>query len=66
MMAVLAAVPAMAESKQERGKKIVDAAIAALGGEKFLAMRDRVESGRVYSFYRSELRALSRATIYTR
>ncbi|MBK5292386.1 MAG: hypothetical protein JJE04_12020 [Acidobacteriia bacterium] len=66
LVAVLAAMPALAESKQERGKKIVEAAIAALGGEKFLAMRDRVESGRVYSFYRSELRALSRATIYTR
>jgi hypothetical protein len=29
-------------------------------------MRDRVETGRVYSFYREQLRGLSRATIYTR
>jgi hypothetical protein len=51
---------------QERGKRVVAEALAALGGEKFLAMQDRVETGRVYSFYREELRGLSRARIYTR
>ena len=65
-MVLVLALPAMPQSKQERGKNIVEAAITAMGGEKFLTMRDRVESGRVYSFYRSQLRALSRATIYTR
>jgi len=55
-----------AETKQERGKRIVDEAVAALGGEKFLGMRDRVESGRAYSFYRDRLTGLSIAKIYTR
>lgn len=54
-----------AETKQERGKRIVDEAVAALGGEKFLAMKDRVEAGRAYSFYREELSGLSIAKIYT-
>jgi hypothetical protein len=42
-----------------------DDALAALGGERFLQMRDRVEAGRSYSFYREQLSGLSRATIYT-
>src|SRR5258706_569915 len=49
-----------------RGKKIVDDAIAALGGDKFLQMQDRIESGRAYSFYRDNLSGLSIAKIYTR
>ena len=48
-----------------RAKKAIDDAVAALGGEKFLAMRDRVESGRAYSFYRNNISGLSIATIYT-
>src|SRR6267378_2335751 len=55
-----------AETNQERGKRVVDAALAALGGQNFLAMRDRVETGRAYSFYREELSGLSIATFYTR
>jgi hypothetical protein len=63
---VLLSLPAGAETAQERGKRVVDEALAALGGPKFTAMQDRVETGRVYSFYREELRGLSRARIYTR
>jgi hypothetical protein len=63
---LLTALLAPAETKQERGKRVVDEALAALGGDHYLAMRDRVESGRVYSFYRERLSGLSRATIYTR
>jgi hypothetical protein len=55
-----------AETAQERGKRVVMAALDALGGDRFLAMNDRVESGRAYSFYREKLSGLSRATIYTR
>jgi hypothetical protein len=57
---------ARAETNVERGKRVVDEAIAALGGDKFLTMRDRVETGRAYSFFREQLSGLSRATIYTR
>ncbi len=53
-------------SGTERAKKVIDDAIAALGGEKFVTMRDRVEGGRAYSFYRQELSGRSIAKIYTR
>ncbi len=55
-----------AETKQERGQRVVQAALQALGGPSFMAMKDRVESGRAYSFYREQLAGLDRATIYTR
>lgn len=55
-----------AETDAQRGKRVVDEALAALGGEKFLGMTDRVETGRAYSFYREQLSGLSRAKIYTR
>ena len=51
---------------QERGKRAIEEMLAALGGERFQAVRDRVESGRAYSFYREQLSGLSLATIYTR
>jgi len=49
-----------------RGKNIIDDSIAALGGDKFLNMEDRIESGRAYSFYHEKLTGLSIAKIYTR
>jgi len=61
-----ALIGAHAETKLERGKRVVDEAVAALGGETFLHMQDRVESGRAYSFYREKLNGLSIARIYTR
>ena len=49
-----------------RAKRVIDDAVEALGGEKFLNMTDRVETGRAYSFYREDLSGLSIAKIYTR
>lgn len=67
VLATLAAMPARgAESRAERAKRVVEEALKALGGENFLAMTDRVEQGRAYSFYRERLSGLSVATIYTR
>jgi hypothetical protein len=63
---LLLAAPALAETNQERGKRVADAALQALGGRRYLAMQDRVETGRAYSFYREELSGLSIAKIYTR
>jgi hypothetical protein len=63
--AVLAAASA-AESNSDRGKRVIDQAITALGGDRFLHMEDRVESGRAYSFYNDRLSGLSFAKIYTR
>jgi hypothetical protein len=62
----VALIAVSAETNQERGKRIVDEAVAALGGDNFLRMQDRIESGRAYSFYREELNGLSIAKIYTR
>jgi hypothetical protein len=62
----VAVLTARAESDQQRGKRVVDEAVAALGGEKFLGMTDRVEAGRAYSFYRERLSGLAKAKIYTR
>jgi hypothetical protein len=50
----------------KRAKQVIDDAIAALGGDKFLNMEDRVETGRAYSFYHDRLSGLSVAKIYTR
>jgi hypothetical protein len=58
--------PAWAETAAERGKRVVDAALQAVGGGRFLQMQDRVESGRAYSFYREQISGLSIAKIYTR
>ncbi len=66
MLALGTMVAAHAETEQQRGKRIVDEAVAALGGPKFLSMTDRVESGRAYSFYREQLTGLAVAKIYTR
>jgi len=55
-----------AQGIEVRGRKIVDDALAALGGPKFLNMQDRIETGRAYSFFHDQLSGLSVARIYTR
>ncbi len=55
-----------ADSAAAKGKKIVEESLEALGGDKFLQIKDRVEEGRAYSFYNSKLAGLSKAKIYTR
>ena len=55
-----------AENAQERGKRIVNECLEALGGDNYLKMQNREESGRAYSFYREQLTGLSIAKIYTR
>ncbi len=55
-----------AQGLEARGKKVVEDAVAALGGQKFLTMQDRIERGRAYSFFHDQLSGLAVATIYTR
>lgn len=55
----------LAETKQERGRRVIDDALAALGGDRFLSMTDRVETGRAYSFYNDRLRGMAKAKMYT-
>ena len=50
----------------DKGKPIIDKAVAALGGERFIHMGTRVESGRVYSFFHEQLSGFDRANIYTK
>jgi len=66
LLGLAAAMTAAETPAATKGKKIVDDAIAALGGDAFLQMQDRVENGRAYSFYRDNLSGLSIAKIYTR
>ena len=55
-----------AETAQEKGKRIVNECLDALGGDRYLKMENREETGRAYSFYREQLSGLSIAKIYTR
>jgi hypothetical protein len=65
VLAAVLSLTAAAETKAERGKRVVEEALAALGGDKFLSVKDRVESGRAYSFYREQLSGLAVASFYT-
>jgi hypothetical protein len=62
----LLATLSLAQPADPRAKRVIDDAVAALGGQSFLAMQDRVEAGRAYSFYHDRLSGLSVAKIYTR
>ncbi len=62
---LLAAFLARAETPEQRGKRVIDECVQALGGDNFRNMQTRVESGRAYSFYREKLSGLAIATIYT-
>jgi hypothetical protein len=63
---MLAATALAQTPAEQRGKKVVDDAVQALGGNNFLQMEDRIESGRAYSFYRDNISGLDIARIYTR
>ena len=47
---LLAAFSAAETPSAARGKKVIDDAIAALGGDKFLEMQDRVETALIAAF----------------
>ena len=63
---LVSALLARAETPEQRGKRVVDECLEALGGDRYLNMQTRVETGRAYSFYREHISGLSIATIYTR
>jgi hypothetical protein len=65
-LSLIAVILLRAETSQERGKRIVNECLDALGGNRYLGMESREESGRAYSFYREQLTGLSIAKIYTR
>jgi len=55
-----------AETAKDRGKRLLDKTIEALGGDSFRNMRTRTETGRAYSFYHEKLNGLSIARFYTK
>lgn len=65
LVAGLAGLGARAETSQQRGKRVVDEALAALGGQAFLNMQNRVETGRIYGFYNEKLSGLGVDALYT-
>ncbi len=48
-----------------KGKALVDQAIQALGGERFLNMHTRHVSGRIYAFFHDQMSGYDVANIYT-
>ena len=60
-----AALLASPQSSATKGKQIIDQAIAALGGDRFLQMQNRIAAGRIYSFFHDELNGLDVTKIYT-
>jgi hypothetical protein len=63
--ALLCAGIVSAQTSSNKGKQLCDQSIAALGGDRFLQMRNRIESGRVYAFFREQISGLDVAKIYT-
>ena len=59
-------VAAASAQPSNRGRAIVEQSLAGLGGPKFMAMENRVEQGRLYSFYREKLNGLATARVYTK
>lgn len=61
----LGAAALLTAQSDSKGKQVIDKAIDALGGERFLHMQNRAARGRVYSFFHDQLSGLDVATIYT-
>lgn len=56
----------LAQTRQERGRQIVDEALGKLGGDAFLEVRNVTARGRAYSFYNAQVNGLARVTMYDR
>jgi hypothetical protein len=63
-LGLLAARSGKAQSRQEKGRQLLEQALEGLGGNKFLAVRNIVHYGRAYAFYRQRIRGLAKITIY--
>jgi hypothetical protein len=55
-----------AENAKTRGEQAIKECIAALGGNTFLNMQDRLETGLAASFYREKVSGMSPAELHTR
>lgn len=59
-------IPPVVTKAMEDGRRVIDDAIAALGGPAFLALQTKIEKGRFFSFYNQQLSGLAKATVYTK
>jgi len=65
-LAVVFAVALQAQTvPPNKGKQIVDQAVKALGGDRFLNMHTRHTAARIYSFFHDEMSGYDVANIYT-
>ena len=53
-----------AQTRQEKARQLLDKSLEAVGGEAFLKIRTLKQTGRAYSFYRTNLRGLAVITIF--
>jgi len=65
LVAGMAGWSARAETIQQKGKRVVDEALAALGGQAYLNMQNRVETGRIYSSYNDKVSGMAVDALYT-
>jgi hypothetical protein len=65
VLAGMAGSYARAETSLQRGKRVVDEAVAALGGQAFLNMQNRVETGRIFSSYNDKVSGMAVDALYT-
>ncbi len=56
----------LGQTRQTRGREVIDKTIQALGGDGFRFMKTRMEMGRAWSFYREQITGLSIARVYTK
>jgi hypothetical protein len=64
LLVIALAAPLSAQNSDQKGREVLDKVIAALGGDKFLHMQNRVASGRIYGFFHDQLSGLDLAQIY--
>jgi hypothetical protein len=55
-----------AETRQEKGKRVIDQCIQALGGDAFRQMPGHLQTGHAYHFYIGKINGLAPAKIYTK
>ncbi|MBV9266756.1 MAG: hypothetical protein JO061_11360 [Acidobacteriaceae bacterium] len=57
-------IPAPAQNPPDKARQVIDAAVAALGGDRFLNMQSRVASGRIYGFFHDQMSGEDVAKVY--
>src|SRR3989442_1701417 len=64
LVLTLLAVSLHGETSQEKGQQLIRQCLEAVGGQAFVRMRDRVQTGRAYQFYQERLGGFAVVTYY--